>query len=84
MNAPSLHANRAKSSRLRAIHAGMPCVVVTALLFGYPLGCTRSPAKTLDASPIVAKRPASIEIADVIYDGGLKTGGQTGAGPRGR
>jgi Glycoside hydrolase family 44 len=66
---------------MRALRIGSPLIAAAALL--YPLGCTRSPSKALDASPVVVKRPATIEIAQVIFDGGLKNGwGDWGWAPR--
>ncbi len=57
---------------LRALRTASPVVAAAALL--YALGCTKSPAKSLDASPVAVSRPATIELAEVIYDRGLKNG----------
>jgi hypothetical protein len=58
---------------MRSFRAASPLLVAVALLY-YPLGCTHSPSKAPDASVAVAKRPATIDVAEVIYDGGLKNG----------
>jgi hypothetical protein len=57
-----------------AVRVATPWAAAVAAL--HAAACTRSPTNKPDASPVVAKLPTTIEIAETIYDGGLKNGWQ--------